>query len=68
MKKWLEDKKVNLGGVRRPIERERKAHTCNNCFRFNHKMDKCPYGKQCINEAATTTLQQNVEIKKKLWC
>ena len=33
--------------MRRPIERERKAHACNNCFRFNHKMDKCPYCKQC---------------------
>ena len=47
MNKWLEDKKANLGGVRRPIERERKNHACNNCFRFNHKMDKYPYGKQC---------------------
>ena len=47
MNKWLDDKKANLGGVRRPIERERKAHACNNCIRFNHKMNKCPYGNQC---------------------
>ena len=40
MNKWLDDKKANLGGVRRPIERERKSHACNNCFRFDHKMDK----------------------------
>ena len=46
MNKWLENKKANLGGVRRPIGRERKAHACNNCFRFNHKMDKCPYSKK----------------------
>ena len=43
MNKWLKDKKANLGGVRRPIERERKAITYNTCFRFNHRMDKYMY-------------------------
>ena len=32
MSKWVDAGKSNLGGVRRPIERERKAHQFNNFF------------------------------------
>ena len=47
MKKSREDKRSTLGGVRIPMERERKVHACNNCLRFNHKKDKFLYSKQC---------------------
>ena len=47
MNTWLETGKANLCGVRRPIERERKALKCNNCYHYNHKMEDCKFGKQC---------------------
>ena len=64
MNKWLEDKKANLGGVRRPIERERKAHAFNNCFRFNHKKDKCPYNIQCRKCGSKDHIATDCEEKK----
>ena len=64
MNKWLEDKNANLGGVRRPIERERKSHACNNRFRFNHKMDECPYGKQCRKFGSNDHIATECKEKK----
>ena len=45
--KWIMEGRVNLGGVRRPIERERKPRTCNNCYRYGHTAEECPNGKIC---------------------
>ena len=64
MNKWLEDKNANLGGVRRPIERERKSHACNNRFRFNHKMDECQYGKQCRKFGSNDHIATECKEKK----
>ena len=46
MNTWLEKRKVSLGGVLRPIKRERKPRKCNNCYRYNHVMEDHPNGKQ----------------------
>ena len=64
MNKWPEDKNANLRGVRRPIERERKYHACNNCFRFNHTMDKFPYGKQCRKCGRNDHIETECKEKK----
>ena len=45
MHKWIENEKANLGGVRQPIERERKAQKHNNCYRYGHNMGECRAGK-----------------------
>ena len=61
---WLETGKANLGGVRRPIERERKAQKCNNCYRYNHKMGECTYGKQCRKCGSTEHIAAECKTDK----
>ena len=66
MNKWLEDKKANLGGVRRPIEREREKlmHTIT-ASGLTTKWINAHTVNNVENVAAATTLQHNVKRKNK---
>ena len=47
LNKWMTERRANMGGVRRPLERERKAKKCHKCLRYNHKSEECTVGTQC---------------------
>ena len=63
--KWLTENKANLGGVRRPIERERKSLTCNNCYRYGHTIDKCTNRKQCKKYGSKEQIASEYKIDRK---
>ena len=64
MNKWINEGRGNLGGVRRPMERERKAKKCNNCLRYNHKSEDCPTGKQCRKCGSSKHIAKDCDTPK----
>ena len=64
MNKWIIESRANLGGVRRSMERERKAKKCNTCLRYNHKSKECTTGKQCRKCGSNNHIAKDCDTPK----